>query len=388
MDVLQLRKQIPACQTVTYLNTGWSGPSPLPVVKVIKDWLDYEMVEGPTSPDVYLEGQKIIGKTREAVAGLVNAAPEEICVTRNTTEGLNIVINGLRWNQGDEIITCDLEHSSVLIPSYFQQYRHGVVVRVVSMAPDEGRETILEKIESAISDRTRMVFLSHVEYSSGLRMPVKEIRQLTGSRGVLLLLDGAQSVGQVPLDMADLGCDFYSMPSHKWLLGPEGVGALYVRRELIPQLEPTYVASRSAVPRSDPYGFEPKQDSIDKFLLTSTSVPLQAGLLEAIEFMRAVGIEEVQARNLDLAGTMKEALSQTPGVKVLSPFQREISCGIVSIALDGISPQDAVAQLWENHRIVCRQVDFPPSIRLSLHFFNTEEEVAQLVDAVKELTRR
>jgi len=387
MDVPRLREQIPACQTMTYVNTGWSGPSPMPVVNAIKDWLDYEMVRGPTSPDVYQDGCEIQAKTREAVAGLLNASPEEICVTRNTTEGLNIVINGLRWDRGDEIITCDLEHSSVWIPSYFQQYRHGAVVRMVRMAPDENRESILEKIEAAISDRTRMVFLSHIEYSSGLRMPVKELRQLTKDRGILLLLDGAQSAGQVALDMADLDCDFYSIAGQKWLLGPDGVGALYVRRDLIAQLEPTFVAARSVVDWNDPYGFEPNQDSMDKFLLTSTSVPLQVGLLEAIGFIRAIGIEEIESRDLDLAGAMKEALLQTAGVKVLSPLDREISSGLVSFTVDGMTPEDAVSRLWENHRILCRPVSFPSSIRVSLHFFNTEEEVGQLVEAVGELAR-
>ena len=387
MDVPRLREQIPVCQVMTYLNTGWSGPSPLAVVNAIKDRLDHEMAEGPTSPDVYQAGREVQAKVREAVAGLLNASPEEICVTRNTTEGLNIVINGLRWQPGDEIITCDLEHSSVLIPSYFQQHQHGAVVKMLRMAPDESREGILEKIESAISDRTRLVFLSHVEYSSGLRMPVKEIRRLTKDRSVLFLLDGAQAAGQVAMDMAALDCDFYSMAGHKWLLGPDGAGALYVRRDLIPQLEPTFVAGRSALHPEDPYGFELNRDSMDKFLLASTSVALQAGLLEAIGFVQAVGLEEIEGRDLDLAAAVKEALLQLPGVKVLSPLDRGTSSGLVSFSVDGITPEDTVSRLWENHRIVCRPVGFPPGVRVSLHFFNTEDEVGQLVEAVKELAR-
>ena len=143
MDVARIREQIPVCQAMTYVNTGWSGPSPVQVVDAIKQRLDLEMTEGPTSPDVYLSGREIQANTRQAMAGLLNAAPEEICITRNTTEGLNIVMSGLRWGPGDEIITCDLEHSSVLIPSYFQQHRHGAEVKVLRMAPNENREAIL-----------------------------------------------------------------------------------------------------------------------------------------------------------------------------------------------------------------------------------------------------
>ena len=182
-----------------------------------------------------------------------------------------------------------------------------------------------------------MVFLSHVEYSTGLRMPVKEIGKLTTDRGIWFLLDGAQSAGQVALDMADLGCDFYSIPSQKWLLGPEGVGALYVRRDLIRQVEPTSVSGWAVAP-GGPGEFEPIRDSMDKFLLTSTSVPLRAGFLEAMRFMQTIGIDAVEARNLDLAGALKAALSQTPGVRVLSPLDRDVSSGIVSIAVSGINP--------------------------------------------------
>ena len=385
MDVMRLREQIPVCQVMTYLNTGWSGPSPLSVVDAIKARLDYEMNQGPTSPEVYQSGVDILAKTQAAFAELVNAAPEEICLTRNTTEGLNIVINGLPWQQGDEIITVDLDHSSVLIPAYFQQQRHGAVVKMLPLAPDENQESILEKMEAAISERTRLVSISHVQYASGLRMPVKEIRGLTKEKGVLMLLDGAQAVGQVPLDMADLDCDFYSMPGQKWLLGPEGVGALYIRSDMISQVEPIHVAGRAVVSYEDPYGFEADPTSIDKFLLSSISLPIQAGLLETIRFIQEIGVREIEERNLDLAEAMKEALNKIPGVNVLSPLGRESSSGLVSFAVEGVNPEAAVSRLWEDHRIVARHVHFPLGVRLSLHFFNTEAEIERVAAAVRGL---
>ena len=383
MDVMRIREQIPVCQNMTYVNTGWSGPSPLKVVDAIKDRLDYEMNQGPTSPEVYQSGREIQDNLQQAVAEMVNARPEEICLTRNTTEGLNIVINGLPWQQGDEIITCDLEHSSVLIPAYFQRHRHGAVVKVVSLAPDENQESILEKMEAAMTERTKLVFLSHVQYSSGLRMPVKEIRSLTKAKGILMLLDGAQGAGQIALDMAAMDCDFYSMPGQKWLLGPEGVGALYVRSDLIPQVEPTFVAGRAVVSAQDPYEFEPNPNSIDKFLLSSVSAPLQAGLLESIRFVQEFGVQEIERRNVDLAGSLKDALKSIPGVNVISPTERESSTGLVSFAIDGLDPEVAVIRLWEDHRIVARQVQFPLGVRVSIHFFNTESEVEQVAQAVR-----
>jgi selenocysteine lyase/cysteine desulfurase len=216
-------------------------------------------------------------------------------------------------------------------------------------------------------------------------MPVKEIRSLTKDRGILLLLDGAQTAGHIALDMEDIDCDFYSIPGQKWLLGSEGAGALYMRKELIPQVEPMKVADRSALPLDDPYQFEPNTSSIDKFLLTSTSAPLRAGMLEAIRFIQDIGVEEIESRNLHLATYAKQALQEIPGVTVLSPLDRRSSTGLVSFTIDGVDTKEAVARLWEQHRIVARWVGFPPGIRIALHFFNTEEEVNKVVEAVQEL---
>ena len=385
MDVVRLRDQIPVCQKMVYMNTGWSGPSPVPIVEAIKQRLEYEMEQGPTTRDVYESGREIQEQVRQAVAQLLNASIEEICLTENTTEGLNIVVNGLPWREGDEIITFELEHSSVLVPSYYQQRRHGVVVKVLSITPNESWEVILGKIEDALTDRTRLVFFSHIQYSCGLRMPVKEIRDLTRDRGIMMLLDGAQTAGHISLDVKDIDCDFYSIPGHKWLLGSEGTGALYMRKDLIPQVEPVKVSGRAALPSEDPLRFEPNSSSIDKFLLTSSSAPLRAGMLESIRFIEGIGVQEIERRNLDLAAYMKQALVEVPGILVLSPMDRHSSSGLVSFAIDGVDPVAAVAQLWERHRAVARSVAFPAGIRVSLHFFNTEEEVDRVVEAVREL---
>ena len=385
MDVARLREQIPACQKMVYVNTGWSGPSPVSVVQAITARLDYEMEMGPTSPEVYLSGKEIYAKTKDAVAGLLNASPDELCLTENTTDGLNMVMNGLKWGQGDEIITCNLEHGSVLIPSYYKQQRHGAVVKVLSLASDEPWESILDKVEAAITERTRLIFFSHIQYSCGLRMPVKEIRQLTKGRGILMLLDGAQTAGHISLDMKDIDCDFYSIPGQKWLLGSEGVGALYVRQELVPQVEPMKVAGWSALPQQDPYLFEPNTGSMDKFLGTSASAALRAGMLEAIAFIQGIGVEEIERRNLSLASSLKQALQEIPGVKVLTSMNEYSASGLVSFAVDEVDPKTVVARFWDQHQILARSVEYPSCVRVSLHFFNTEDEVSKVVEAVREL---
>ena len=389
MDVQKLRDEIPVLANLTYLNTGWSGPPPRRVAQALKDRIDLELEEGPTSLPVQESGRATQAQARQAAARLFNADPEAVMVTRNTTEGLNIVLSGLDWQEGDEIITCNLEHGSVLITSLVTGKRHGVKVRVVDLDPHDARETILSKFEAAFTSRTRLLFVSHVEYSTGLRMPAAELTRLAHDRGAQIMLDGAQTGGHIQLDMAAAGFDFYSIPGQKWLLGYEGVGALYIRRELIERVHPAHSGGRAVLhPEDHRVDYDNVQLNVadmEKFHGGSSSVPLQAAFLEAVSFIEEIGVQEIEERNRQLAARLKRQLGDIPAVQVYSPMEPDLSSGLVSFALSGWEPPAAVERLWNDHRIVVRQVGYPPGIRASLHFFNTEDEVDQLAQAVKGL---
>ena len=387
MDVQKLRDEIPALANLTYLNTGWSGPPPRRVAQALKDRINLELNEGPTTPPVQESGREVQAQARQAAARLFNADPEELMVTRNTTEGLNIVLSGLDWQERDEIITCNLEHGSVLITSLVTGKRHGVKVRVVDLDPHDSRETILGKFEAAFTSRTRLLFVSHVEFSTGLRMPAAELTRLAHDRGAQIMLDGAQTGGHIHLDMAAEEFDFYSIPGQKWVLGYEGVGALYIRRELIERIYPAHSGGRAVVHPVDYDNVQLAAADMEKFHGGSSSVPLQAAFLEAVQFVEEVGVREIEERNRQLAARLKRQLSDIPAVQVYSPMEPELSSGLVSFALSGWEPPAAVERLWNDHRIVVRQVDFPPGIRASFHFFNTEDEVDQLAQAVKGLAQ-
>ncbi len=385
MDVQRLREEIPVLGNVTYLNTGWSGPPPRRVAQALKDRIDLELYDGPTSPQVYESGRDVQDRARQAAARLFNCDPDEALVTRNTTEGLNIVLSGLDWQAGDEIITCNLEHSSVLLTSLATARRHNLKVRVVDLDPHDSRETILGKFESAFTPRTRMIFVSHVEYSTGLRMPAPELTRLAHDRGAHIMLDGAQTGGHLELDVAAGGFDFYSIPGQKWLLGYEGVGALYIRRDLIERVHPAHSGGRAVVQPVDYDHVQLNSADMDKFHGGSSSVPLQAAFVEAVSFIEEVGVPNIEERNRQLAAQLKEQLADIPGLHIYSPTETDLSSGLVSFALAGWEPTAAVARLWDEHRIVVRQVEYPPGIRASLHFFNTEDEVDRLARAVKGL---
>ncbi len=385
MDIEKIRSQIPVLAHTAYLNTGWSGPPPRRVAQAMKDRIDQELEQGPIMPEVLEAGREIQAQAREAAARIFNATVDEVLVTRNTTEGLNIVLSGLDWNQGDEIIICDMEHGSVIAPAQLTAERYGTTVKVVDLEMLDSNEAILTKIEAAFTPKTRMVFVSHILYATGRRMPAEELRKLTKDRGIFLMLDGAQTGGHIELDMTRSGFDFYSIPGQKWILGYEGSGALYIRREHLERIHPAHTGGRGIARPADAHNFQPVADSMEKFLGGSVSVPVQVAFLEATKFIEEVGIKNIEARNLDLADSAKAKLAEVPGVTVHSPSDRRDSSGLVSFSIAGQEPVPIVEQLWENHRLVVRGVGYPAGVRASLHFFNTEEEVDLLVGGVREL---
>ncbi len=385
MNVEQIRGQIPTSQQMVYMNTGWEGPSPRSVVEAIINRLEYESYNGPTSPPVYESGKLAQKGAKEAAASLLNVTPEEVLLTQCTTDGLNVVMNGLPWEQGDEVITFSLEHSSVLVPAYHLQQRHGVTVRVLELDHQDTEEAIVSKVAEALTNRTRLLFFSHIQYTCGLRMPAEALRRLTADRGIWMMLDGAQTGGHIALDLPSLGCEFYSIPGQKWLLGPDGIGALYVRKDMISAVKPWRVSGHAVTSYDGHGGYEPNDEDIDKFLLTTSSVPIAAGFAEAIRFHQELGSDAVERRVVSLSGKLKEALSEIPGVTVTSPRDPAMSCGLTSFQIAGLEPEQAVAKLWNEHNIVIRQVRELAAVRASTHVFNTEEEIDGLVEAVRDM---
>jgi len=217
---------------------------------------------------------------------------------------------------------------------------------------------------------------------------VRDLAELAHSHGGFLLLDAAQSVGQMPVDVLELGCDFCAFPGHKWLLGPAATGALYVRRDLIAAVEPPKVSHHASAFYNFKDRFVPKGDTIDKFEMTTVSVPLLAGLNAAIEFVGGIGIETVQGRASALARDATDRLGKVPGLRMISARDAGmIASGIVSFALRGVEPAVLTAHLWESARIVGRTVPDSGCTRLCFHAFNTEAEADAAIAVVAEVAK-
>ena len=345
--------------------------------------------EAPTAPPVSEKRLAVCRSARRALADLINTTPEEVSLQQNTTEGINIVVSGLGLVPGDEVITCSLEHPSVIVPFYYSRKRYGVTAKIVGLSTGDSDAEILAAFEAALTPATKLIILSHLTYASGQLLPIAEICRLAHDKGAYVLLDAAQSVGQMPVDVREMGCDFCAFPGHKWLLGPAATGALYVRRDLIERLEAPKVAHRAAAHYDFRGEFRPKVDIIEKFELTTTSVPLLAGLVAAVEFVQGIGLEAVWRRARALARYATSGLAGVPGVGMVSPEGEEaVASGLVSFSLPNVPPEVMTACLWEHGRIVARTIPDASCTRLSLHVFNTDEEVDSVLSIVEELASK
>ena len=382
VDPFIVRQGFPGLTDIIYMNTGWQGPSPRQVVEAVQEALAREAAS-PTDPATMEWRLNVLAQAREEAAALIGAHPQEISLQENTTAGLNAVIWGLHLRPGDEVCTTDLEHPSLAVPLLYARRRRRVRLRVVHIEPSDDGERILERFRRAMGPRTRLVAISHVAYGTGQLLPLPQIAEEAHRHGALVLVDAAQSVGQMPVKVGEMGCDFLAFPGHKWLLGPAGTGVLYIRRELVPHLEPPWVAHRATRRYALPHRLQPASDDIAKFELTTRSVPLWEGFLAALAFARSLGLEEVASHARALARRAAHGLVAVPGVALVGP--QEPQTGLLSFRLAGVDAETVTALLWQWGRVVARTVPSLRATRLSLHCFNTPQEVDEVVELVKRI---
>jgi len=383
LDVAAFRAELPLTQAMVYMNTGWSGPSPRRVIERIVEQLRYENEVGPASREVLDSHRAITAAAREAAAQLLGATADEIVLTDNTTHGINIVLTGLRWRDGDEVLTCNLEHPSIIVPVHYLPHRGAIAVRSATLTASDTAADIVAKLEAALTPRTRLLALSHITFTTGSRLPLAEINALAHRHGALVLWDAAQSVGHIAVDLAATDTDFYAFTGHKWLLGPDGAGGLFIRRDLIESIEPLFVSGAAAL-SYDVEHMEPRTDSVRKFDLTTRSAPLLAGFVEAARMHVEFGPATLEARAVGLAARLRAALIAIDGVNLTSSGG-DTATALVAFAVAGVEPRQVTEQLWERGRIVGRSVASPAATRLAVAFFNTEDEVDRVVDVVRAL---
>jgi isopenicillin-N epimerase len=367
-----VKEQFPLRPGLILMNAANLCPSPYPVIDAVS------RLTGDVDADASFQNRAKFGELRETgrnlLAAYLGADPGEIAITRNTSEGNNTVINGLTLGSGDEVVIWDQNHPTNNVSWDVRAERYGfTVVRASTPPAPRSGEELVQAFAQKLNSRTRVLSFSHVSNTTGVGVPAKELCSMARDRGVLTLVDGAQTFGAVRVDVHDIGCDFYTGSSHKWFVGPKEAGLLYVRRDQVADLWPSNVG----------VGWEGAlEKGAQKFdNLGQRDDAAVAAMGTAAEFHQTIGIEVVDARVRALAARMKDAVSERfPEVRFVTPLDPRLSAGVVIFALPGVAARNLFEALYREQHIGCTAMG--EGLRFSPHIYNTMEEVDRVVEAI------
>ena len=364
----EIRSQLLLPEGRVYLNTGSLGPSPKAVLETVVDAM-WTLEKDPVSENWGRLGAQMEG-VRQKVAGFIHANASEILLTRNTTEGLSLVCQVLPLQKDDEIITTTLEHGGGEVGlEYLERTRGAKILKIELPLPPERPEEIVAVIERAITPRTKLIMLSHVNTITGVLMPMQEISKVTSAHGIYLLCDGAQAPGLTPIDVKTMGVDAYASSGHKWLLGPKETGFLYVRRGFPGSLPPVFTQS----------GFDAYSKSSG-----TRNVATWIGLGAALDWHQSLGVEASNDYCLQLRNYCLLELKKMKGLRVISPENKSLSTGIVSFELTEKKNVDVYSRLKEKD-IIVKVLTQHNAIRISCHVFVSRSDIDRFLDELKRL---
>ena len=359
------------------------GPKPTPVVDEAVRVARFVEQHGTQTPKVMEEVERVYEGARVDAARLLGAANDEIALTRHVSEGINIVATGIDWQPGDEVVITDEEHPAGSLPWMNLARRRGVVVNKLQLAPYD-TATILDRLDQAITPRSKLLCLSHVSTRTGYVLPAREISLLARERGVPVLFDGAHAVGLIPVDVKDIGCDYYSACGHKWLLAPQGTGFLYVDRTKLDDLEVTWIGAGAAGSWNlERLEFEPL-DTAAKFEFGTRDKTVYAALSTAVRMAEEIGVRSIARRSWDLSDRLRRRLSDVPGFCLRTPMDRVRSTGISAFDVTRLDVDDLVRLLWDERRVLVAATN--GRLRVSTPYFALEDEIDALTDVLSELS--
>lgn len=375
-----VREQFLFPQDFVYLNTGGIGAVPIPVLNQVEE----SMRQGEIYPSPGHDSDKWWA-VKEKIATLLGSSVtrEEIALTSTATEGINIILNGLPLKRGDEVITSTHEHPALHVPLLNRLQRDGIVIRTFDPDLATGLNNI-HRIEKLINRRTRLIFISHVTCTTGQCFPVQEIGRMAREKNIWFAADGAQAVGQVPVDPVESNIDFFAFSGHKWILGPKRTGVLYIRQELFDTLKPTTVGAYSDdgfdVNKLDLH-FQP---SAQKYEYATQNEALFHGLGRAVDFIGMIGLNKIHTHNRELAEAFYNGLLDIPHVAILSPKEETFRTSMITFKITN-RPFREVASYLAEKRIRVRTVNEAnlEAIRVSFHLYNSMSDVEMIIEEIK-----
>jgi cysteine desulfurase/selenocysteine lyase len=373
VDLALARDLFPVTRRYAYLNHASVAALPRPVVRAMTHYLDGR---GQAGSEALLDGDGRQEEIRQLAARFVGAHCDEIVFTSSVSHGLNIVAAGLDWQPGDNLVCAETEFPANVYP-WTNLRRRGVEVR---FAPAHGNRILMGDVAALLDDRTRLVAISFVEFGTGYRNDLDALAQVCRGRGVYLCVDGIQALGALQFNLSETPVDFLATHAAKWMLGPIGAGFLYVRRDLLPRLDPVMTGWRAVVDRDDYFCYDsPLRDTAERFEAGSLNVAGLVGMAAAIELLLSVGLDRIEARILALTDHLVAGL-RARGCVITTPVAhpRERS-GIICFRHPKVDSTALAERLRAADVIISLRGDV---IRVSPHFYNTEDDLERLLDVL------
>ena len=391
LKVQEIRKDFPILGGIIYLDNAATSFSPEPVIAAMTEFEHtYRSNVGRGVHRLTRIATQRYWHAHEKVAGFIGAQEGVTVFTKNTTEAINMVAAGLPWKAGDRVVTTILEHHSNLLP-WRDLKKRGVELDVIGIHPDYSLD--LDALEKAITPSTRLVAVTHASNVLGVVTPVEEIARICHDHDALLLVDGAQSVPHLPVDISRIGCDFFAFSGHK-MLGPTGTGVLWMKK---PELEP-FIVGGGMVETVTESGYT-VAEGYQKYEAGTPNIAGGIGLGAAVDYLTGIGMETVRSHEELLTARLIHGLRQVKGVQVYAPEQPVNRIGVVSFTVDNLHPHEVAQQLDESADILVRsghhccqplveRLGLPDgTVRASIGLYNTEDEIDMLVATLEELTR-
>ncbi|MEO0684897.1 MAG: aminotransferase class V-fold PLP-dependent enzyme [Cyanobacteria bacterium J06633_8] len=379
----QYRQQFPALGNKAYFNFGGQGPMPTSAMDAVILAQNEIQRLGPYGNEVnslLIDNTKA---TRVAIATELSVPPETITLTENVTAGCNIAMWGIEWKAGDHILLTDCEHPGIIATAQEIARRFSVEVSFCPIMSTLNDGDPVAIIADNLRPNTRMVVLNHVLWNTGQVLPLEKIVETCRSNNTKLMVDAAQSVGLLPLNLTELGVDFYAFTGHKWLCGPPGVGGLYVRPQARESLYPTFIGWRSVVVdgKAKPVKW---QESGERYEIATSAYPFYVGLTEAIAVHQKWGTPQKRYEQIcHNSEYLWQKLMSVSGIKCLRKSSPE--SGLVSFQLESNQSKTSLelVQFLESKKIFTRTILDPDCVRACVHYFTLESEIDQLVEEIQ-----
>ncbi len=375
-----VRAALPATAAGIYLNAGSVGPLPAETHRAMAEQAERELRVGRSSWDDYLELLERMDEARGVVGAVARADPASIALVHSTTEAMNVATWAVDWKPGDRAVTTRFEHAGALGPLYSLRDRLGVELVMAELGDGGDDVGVLEALDAAIVPGTRLVSISHVAWTTGALLPIGRIAELAHARGALLAVDGAQAIGAIPVDLTETCVDFYAMPAQKWLLGPEGMAALYVAPAVLERARQTF-AGYFSYASHDLIGAAEGHSDARRFETSGYSRAPVVGMARSIAWLSMyVGLDWVHRRGRALARAIADRLAAIPGVDIVTP--RDAMATLVTFRIAGWRTAEAFEEISRRSFAIFRTLPID-ALRISVGFYNSEDELERFAAAVE-----